>query len=169
MGIPTEFVEHLNPTVLLIIAVAFAVLTFSERLANLQGKFRWIGGLARWWSLRQVRKVRRDNLLERTRRRARDDAYASLEDRYHALNEQVTREVEELRQQMRRQSDSFDDELEAARLEHREEIRKLREEHQSELQSMRGQIVALLQWGHAQRTKAAQSGIELDPMPPSTT
>lgn len=165
---PTEWTEHINPVILAILAFAFAALTFSERVANLQGKFRWIGTSARWWSNRQIRKVRRDNLLERTRRRARDEAYASLDDRYAELD----RKVVELTRQMQQQRDDHDDELEAARLEHREEIRKTREEHHHEMAAMRrelegknNQIVVLLQYIHTQRTKAAQQGYELDPLP----
>ncbi|WP_206492340.1 hypothetical protein [Rhodococcus sp. KRD162] len=164
----SDLFDNVNPVVLAVIAIAFAALTFSERLAQLEGKFRWIGASARWWSNRQIRKVRRDNLLERTRRRARDEAYASLDDRYRALNIRV----DQLTEAMQKQRDDHDDELEAARLEHREDIRKTREEHNEEMASMRRElerknefIVRLFQWGHSARAKAALGGIDIDPMP----
>ncbi|MFC8182389.1 hypothetical protein ACFULT_26255 [Rhodococcus sp. NPDC057297] len=164
----SEILEHVNPTWGALFLIVAAILTFSKTIAELDGKFKWIGVIARAWSERQVRKVQRENELERERRKGRDEAYAGLQDQVTDLNTELI----ELREVVRKQRTDHDDELEAARLEHREEIRKTREEHHHEMAAIRREldgknayIVLLLQWGHTSRVNAAAKGFELDPMP----
>lgn len=46
-----------NPIVFAVVLALGVWLFVSKRLAELKGTFAWIGGLARWWSERQRRKV----------------------------------------------------------------------------------------------------------------
>jgi hypothetical protein len=56
--------EHLdNPIVFTLVLIVVAYSVLSKRLAELSGPFKALGGLARWWSGRQVVKVQRQREL----------------------------------------------------------------------------------------------------------
>jgi hypothetical protein len=114
----TEIGKHLdNPIVFTVVLIVVAYSVLSKRLAELSGPFKALGGLARWWSGRQVVKVQRQReLWKATHDSEREREDAELSQLRHDVD-YLTRELvdmrrrEQLRDQQARKHTAWDNDV----------------------------------------------------------